>query len=272
VTACSGKCVSSWLWGFWRSGSVEPEAEGLAWRAFTLVELLVVIAVVAVLAGMLLPGVVRSKSTAKRAVCLNNLRQICIACQIYVEGNREYYPVAYTNAVENGVSVAYAWDITTVLASPVRVRPGLLWEGQGTEKIQECPAYRGRGNWVVEAHTGYNYNTSYIGHGQFESIPWPAKAGAVLQPTRTVLFGDGEYGGGANKFMRAPWPNPGDETFRGRWAGTQGFRHSGLSNAGFCDGHVESLRDRHTLNADGADRVAAGTGFLSADNSIYDLD
>lgn len=270
--ACSRNCLSTRFGCYWRAGSVEPGAEGLAWRAFTLIELLVVIALVSVLAGMLLPGIVRSKSTAKRAVCLNNLRQMCIAAQIYVEGNREYYPVAYTNAVENGVSVAYAWDITTVLVSPARVEPGLLWEGQGTEKIHECPAYTGRGNWVVEAHTGYNYNTSYIGHGQFESIPWPAKAGAVMQPTRTVLFGDGEYGGGANKFMRAPWPNPGDETFRGRWAGTQGFRHSGLSNAGFCDGHVESLRDRHTLNADGADRVAAGTGFLSADNSIYDLD
>ena len=208
MIACPGNCLLSGLGRFWRVGGVEPEAERRVWGAFTLVELLVVIAVVAVLAGMLFPGVVKSKSTAKRAVCLNNLRQMCIAAQVYVEANREYYPVAYTNAVENGVSVAYGWDITTVMASPVRVKPGLLWEGQGTEKVQECPAYRRRGNWVVEAHTGYNYNTSYIGHGEFESIPWPAKAGAVLQPTRTVLFGDGEYSGGANKFMRAPWPNP----------------------------------------------------------------
>lgn len=267
-----GNCLSILLGCYRRSGCVSLVVKDRKYRAFTLLELLVVIAGIAVLGGMMLPGIMKSKATAKRAVCLNNLRQMCIASQIYVEANREFYPVAYTNAVEDGVSVAYAWDITTVLANPVRVRPGLLWDGQDPDKIQECPAFRGRGRWVVETHTGYNYNTSYIGHGQFESIPWPAKSGAVMQPTRTVLFGDGEYSGGANKFMRAPWPNPGDETFKGRWAGTQGFRHSGLSNTGFCDGHVESLRDRYTSNADGAERVASGTGFLSEDNSIYDLE
>jgi prepilin-type processing-associated H-X9-DG protein len=71
--------------------------------------------------------------------------------------------------------------------------------------------------------------------------------------------------------MRAPWPNPGDEDFVGRWSGTQGFRHLQLSNAGFCDGHAESLRNCYTNNADGAENVAAGTGFLSPDNSMYDL-
>jgi prepilin-type processing-associated H-X9-DG protein len=72
--------------------------------------------------------------------------------------------------------------------------------------------------------------------------------------------------------MRAPWPNPGDAGFRGRWAGTQGFRHGGRSNTAFCDGHAEALRARFADNQDGAERVAPGTGFLSADNSLYDLD
>lgn len=242
------------------------------YSGFTLVELLVAIVIMVLLAAMLLPGIARSKLNARRAVCLSNLKQMCVAAQVYVENNRDYYPVAYTNGVENGVSVAYAWDFTTVLENPVKVRPGILWEDYGADRIQQCPSFRGRANWMVETHTGYNYNTSYIGHGQFETIPWPAKSSAVSQPSWTVLFGDGEYGGGANKFMRAPWPNPGDASFKGRWAGTQGFRHGKLSNAGFCDGHVQSLRDRYTANADGPDNVAPETGFLSEDNSIYDLE
>lgn len=83
------------------------------------------------------------------------------------------------------------------------------------------------------------------------------------------MFGDGEYSGGANKFMRAPWPNPGDATFSGRWAGTQGFRHLGRTNVAFCDGHAESLADRFVDNQDGAENVAPGTDFLAKDDRLY---
>ncbi|HNQ88496.1 MAG TPA: type II secretion system protein [Verrucomicrobiota bacterium] len=241
-------------------------------RAFTLIELLVVMATIAILAGLLVPALARAKQRGKSVACLSNLRQMAIAAGAYVADHDDSYPAAYSTGIENGVSVSRGWDLTTLMESPPRVVPGLLWEGQGTERIQQCPSFAGKANWLVDPMTGYNYNTSYIGHGQFESIQEPAKAGAVRNPQGTVLFGDGQYGGGANKFMRAPFPNPGDAGFRGRYAGTQGFRHLGWSNAAFCDGHVESMTERHTQNADGADKVAPGTGFLSADNSVYDLE
>ena len=73
--------------------------------------------------------------------------------------------------------------------------------------------------------------------------------------------------------MRSPLPHPGDALSPGRWAGTQGFRHLGRTNAAFCDGHAESIATRHvsTTPAD-APLVAPGTGFLSADNAAYDLE
>ncbi len=241
-------------------------------RAFTLIELLVVIAIIAILASLLLPALGRSKASAKRVACLSNLRQMGIAAHAYVMGHDDSYPTAYSTGNERGVNVSYAWDLTTFMANPPRVVPGLLWEGLGAERIQQCPSFAGKANWLVDPFTGYNYNTSFIGHGQFESIQEPAKAGAFRQPEATVLFGDGQYAGGANKFMRAPFPNPGDASFKGRYAGTQGFRHSGRSNAAFCDGHAESLRQRFTHTADSAAKVAPGTGFLSSDNSLYDLE
>ena len=63
----------------------------------------------------------------------------------------------------------------------------------------------------------------------------------------------------------------GDETFNGRFAGTQGYRHRKMTNVAFCDGHAEALRDRYTNtdDYDGAANVAAGTGFLSPDNHLY---
>ena len=233
--------------------------------AFSLIELLVVIAIIAVLAALLLPALAQAKAKAKSIQCVSNLRQMGIAAHVYVDDNADFYPIAYWG---DDVGNLYCWDLTTTVDG--NVIPGLLWSGQGNIQVQQCPSFNGSANWADNPYTGYNYNTSYIGHGQGEDIPLPVKTSAVLNPVKTVIFGDGQYSGGANKFMRAPFPNPGDSDFYGRFAGTQGFRHRNRSNAAFCDGHAESLHACYTNDSESFP-IAPGTGFLSVSNSLYDL-
>ena len=243
-------------------------------RAFTVVELLVVISVVACLMAVLMPAIARARQRGRAIACLSNIRQLAIASQLYVNNNDGFYPIAYMYKFTDTESVSYAWDFTTIINwTPFeqKVVAGLLWEGETLEKVQQCPSFKGYHWSLADPYTGYNYNTSFIGHGQLESCVMPAMAACVRRPERCALFGDGQWNGGANKFMRSPWPSECD-TFAARAAGTQGYRHYGRTNVAYCDGHAATVKECFkNTEEDEVENIAEGTGFLSPDNSAYDL-
>jgi len=231
-------------------------------RAFTLVELLVVIGIVALLIALLLPGLKGAREQARSAQCLSNLRQMTQACHAYIVEHRGRFPLSYWGSD--------SWDFSR---DGTRVVPGLLWRGRAEARIQQCPSFEGASNSPGDPFTGYNYNASFIGAGQYETRRIPATLTQVRSPSRTALFGDGEWSGGANKHMRSPFPSPSDLSTDLRVAGTQGFRHRGGTNVGFVDGHAETLFERHTETLPPLhSRIAPRCGFLSADNSLYDLE
>lgn len=61
-------------------------------RAFTIVELLVVVAVIAILIGVLLPALAASREAARAAACLTNLRSIGQGLALYAQEHRATYP------------------------------------------------------------------------------------------------------------------------------------------------------------------------------------
>ncbi len=72
-------------------------------RAFTLIEMVIVTAIIAVLAALLLPAVSRTKEMGRSAVCLNNLHQMGIALQLFVQDNQNKLPVMYDQTTNNTV-------------------------------------------------------------------------------------------------------------------------------------------------------------------------
>src|ERR1051325_9044508 len=95
-------------------------------RAFTLVELLVVIALIGILAALLLPTVNRSKASAMKTVCLNNLKQINLGLRMYADDNNGTLPIT------NHVGSAYK--------ELMKHNVGLTTPSSPDDRLFACPA------------------------------------------------------------------------------------------------------------------------------------
>ncbi len=235
--------------------------------SFTLIEILVVVAIIAVLLAVLLPALSIAREDARTIYCLNNIKQMLTACSFYNSVSNEQFPVAY---IYDNDWNEYAWDFFNIYTEN-RYESGWLWrEGGATiEKIQKCPSlFKQTESWGwsdLRPYTGYNYNTSYVGHGSLEYRKRPITVSQINNPSNCVIFGDGQSYNGPDNYMRAP-----SDVL---WAplGTQGYRHNGKTNAGFADGHSEVISKRYSAGYPDV-QVTKDCGFLSSDDSLYDID
>lgn len=122
-------------------------------RAFTLVELLVVVAIVGILAGLLLPGLGRAKALTKATVCVGNLRQIGIALQMYVDDHANRMPEMRDRRPPDGTNAPASGGASGELPSPDRVLAAQL----GDPGVLRCPA--DRGGWYESTGSSYGWNS-----------------------------------------------------------------------------------------------------------------
>src|ERR1017187_1802787 len=91
-----------------------------AGRGFTLIELLVVIAIIAILAALLLSALSKAKTKAQGIYCMNNLKQVQLAIEIYASDNAEKFPEnpGSTITVHSWISGRLSWDLPPAPANP----------------------------------------------------------------------------------------------------------------------------------------------------------
>lgn len=172
---------------------------------WTLLELLVVMAIVAVLVALLFVGVTHVQATSHRATCMSNLRQIGAALLLRASEHDGYLP----NQLPGGQGNP-GWHFY--------VRDYLDWGNHGTHsRVGNCPAHPRLSN-----NNQFKYKRSYAMNSSYTPSFWQTKR--VRYPAEAFLVGENRATSETRRIT------PGD----------MGFEHNGYTNLLFLDGHVES--------------------------------
>lgn len=155
---------------------------------FTLVELLVVFAVLAVLSGLLLPALAGAKAKAHRVMCLHNLKQWGVATQFYANDHEDFLPPEGTpNPGESSTNVGWYIQLPEVMGLPrYHAMPWRTNAAADTGRtVWLCPANRRRSNGRNLFH--YCLNEQVNGTGADNR---PVRLGSIPQPSLLVWLFD----------------------------------------------------------------------------------
>lgn len=193
---------------------------------FTLIELLIVIAIIAMLAAMLMPALQSAKNQSRAIACLNNLKQTGVCLTLYATDFNGWLPTTYS-------------DVTGKTWSDTLYTQGYL---QNAKNILVCPSvspWKFAGSFAsTYGIWAYDYGWRIRLWGNFShpgNLPYTSGG-----PSRHIVAADSIAATGVSY-----------QTYHiYGWISTQRFfdlRHNGKCNAFFADGHAEGLRESTTM-------------------------
>lgn len=217
-------------------------------NAFTLVELLVVIGIIAVVISILLPALNKAREQARTVHCQSNVRQILMGMFAYAGDNKGVLPIPQGNGVFTAVAMT---DGTSEFDyNDGRLLPYLARSPQVIEQIFTCPS---------DFAPRYAANTGVVQDNQWAPDPTKSRNFSYCFSNRLLgaRTGRGQFGvkttqivHGDHKILitepelpHRPFEEPilvlGDGNSTTLTLLTT--RHNGLANEGFADGHVGRL-------------------------------
>lgn len=219
-------------------------------RAFTLIELIVVIAIISILASILFPVFARARANARKAACMSNLKQVGLAAMMYVQDYDERYPIA-NNTYPDATGRWFVLLQTYAKSIEVFACPDSGPIFLETNAMPNSYGWNIAGTWFDRLGANLRGN----GFGYIPTNPYTPdgtiglKLAAVAEPSSTIMVTDPTSNGYGGNGIYALGYQP-DATWVPVLHGGQRFSRtsatvtntSGGGNYLFADGHVKFLQ------------------------------
>ncbi len=234
--------------------------------AFTLVELLVVIGIIAVLIGLMMPVLAKSRAAANRAVCLSNIRQLGIGVLMYCNDNKGWFPTCAA-AADGLTFIQYPddwvhWQANRKLDDSAIAK--YVTRGQTLKSLLRCPAdtFEGRkthpGILAGQGSYLYSYSAnSAMGRNVKPYGVWRVGGRRINQwraTSKKILLTEAweKFAGAAWSYSVPLTQRHGTGIFHGNVPGDPelvfGAKTGVRVSAVFVDGHAESIDQDFAFN------------------------
>ena len=206
---------------------------------FTLIELLIVIAIIAILASMLLPALTQARARARAASCVGRMKDLSLQMQMYADSQDDRFP-ACTRLEGGGIKAEWA---EALLRASLPV----------TQTSFRCPAgetdsvLMDRDSWnkkLVLSH--YGYNSTFNSRNELVGI----KTSKVRAPSRLFQMMDSQKNDSAPEYglYRIVFDSS-NSAMTNAWYARPSQRHMGTVVASCGDGHVEQVKTSQNIPA-----------------------